>query len=435
MVKYRVYGYQISKLPKLSSLRGTKAPKNKTNDPYIVSLDIGTEYVKALVGEVKGDHVEIIGAARQRQRLTDMASGAVTDIAGVVDNCDAALRAAEKQAGVVARNTVIGIAGELVKGMTTSVSYRRSRPEVQIDMVELRDIIERVQKTAFDKARSQLQWETGTDDVQVKLVNAAVVDVTIDGYRITNPIGFQGRDVTIAVFTAFAPMVHLGALQSVARDLDLNLINIAAEPFAVAKSVGADDSTEFSAIFIDIGGGTSDIAVVNNGGVVGTRMFAIGGRSFTKRIATSLGMSFDKAEELKLQHSDGKLDAAQEKEVSEALAKDVDVWLSGVELSLSEFDELDHLPNRIMLCGGGSALPEIKEALQTAWHKQLPFARKPKIDFVAPADVNRVVDHTGKLTSPQDITSMGLANLALDIVGSEAKGEQLLERLSRTLSI
>ena len=426
---------KFPKLPKLSSLRGTKAPKNKTNDPYIVSLDIGTEYVKALVGEVKGDHVEIIGAARQRQRLTDMASGAVTDIAGVVDNCDAALRAAEKQAGVVARNTVIGIAGELVKGMTTSVSYRRSRPEVQIDMVELRDIIERVQKTAFDKARSQLQWETGTDDVQVKLVNAAVVDVTIDGYRITNPIGFQGRDVTIAVFTAFAPMVHLGALQSVARDLDLNLINIAAEPFAVAKSVGADDSTEFSAIFIDIGGGTSDIAVVNNGGVVGTRMFAIGGRSFTKRIATSLGMSFDKAEELKLQHSDGKLDAAQEKEVSEALAKDVDVWRSGVELSLSEFDELDHLPNRIMLCGGGSALPEIKEALQTAWHKQLPFARKPKIDFVAPADVNRVVDHTGKLTSPQDITSMGLANLALDIVGSEAKGEQLLERLSRTLSI
>lgn len=426
---------KFPKLPKLSSLRGAKAPKNKTNDPYIVSLDIGTEYVKALVGEVKGDHVEIIGAARQRQRLTDMASGAVTDIAGVVDNCDAALRAAEKQAGVVARNTVIGIAGELVKGMTTSVSYRRSRPEVQIDMVELRDIIERVQKTAFDKARSQLQWETGTDDVQVKLVNAAVVDVTIDGYRITNPIGFQGRDVTIAVFTAFAPMVHLGALQSVARDLDLNLINIAAEPFAVAKSVGADDSTEFSAIFIDIGGGTSDIAVVNNGGVVGTRMFAIGGRSFTKRIATSLGMSFDKAEELKLQHSDNKLDAAQEKEVSEALAKDVEVWLSGVELSLSEFDELDHLPNRIMLCGGGSALPEIKEALQTAWHKQLPFARKPKIDFVAPADVNRVIDHTGKLTSPQDITSMGLANLALDIVGSEAKGEQLLERLSRTLSI
>ena len=69
------------------------------------------------------------------------------------------------------------------------------------------------------------------------------------------------------------------------------------------------------------------------------------------------------------------------------------------------------------------------------WYKELPFARKPKIDFVAPADVTSVTAHTGKPKSPQDITSMGLANLALDIVGAEPKGEQLLQRLSRTLSI
>ena len=277
--------------------------KKESSQQYIVALDIGTEFVKALIGEIKNktnkdtgkteQFVEIIGAGRKRQRLTDMANGAVTDIAGVVDNCDAALRKAEEQAGVVAKDAVLGIAGELVKGGTTSVSYRRSKPEVRIDMTELQDIISRIQKQALNSVRKQLRWETGSDDMDVKLVNAAVVDVKIDGYRVTNPIGFQGKDVTIQVFNAFAPMVHLGALQTVASDLDLNCINIAAEPFAVAKSVGADDSTEFSAIFIDIGGGTSDIAVVNNGGVQGTQMFAIGGRSFTKRIASSLGVGFD----------------------------------------------------------------------------------------------------------------------------------------------
>ncbi|QQR52453.1 ethanolamine ammonia-lyase reactivating factor EutA [bacterium] len=100
--------------------------------------------------------------------------------------------------------------------------------------------------------------------------------------------------MAIQLFNAFAPMVHLGALQSVAQDLDLNLINIAAEPFAVAKSVGGQDSGEFSAIFIDIGGGTTDIALVNNGGVEGTKMFAIGGRSFTKRLAQTANLSFEK---------------------------------------------------------------------------------------------------------------------------------------------
>ncbi len=419
--------------------------KKKKSGQYLVALDIGTEYAKALIGQVRDNTdsagktyqvVEVIGVGRQRQRLTDMAGGAVTDIAGVVENCDAALRRAEEMAEVVAKDAVLGIAGELVKGGTTSVSYRRARPDVKIDQAEMMDIIGRIQKQAYEEVRKQLMWETGKKELEVKLVNAAVVDVHIDGYRVTNPVGFQGKDVTIQIFNAFAPMVHLGALQTVAADLDLNLVNIAAEPFAVAKSVGADDSTEFSAIFIDIGGGTSDIAVVNNGGVEGTQMFAIGGRSFTKRIASSLGITFDSAEKLKLDHSAGKLDAKKEKEVSEALKNDAETWISGVELALGEFDNLEHLPNRILLCGGGSALPEIKEALtHENWYKGLPFTRKPTVDFVKPKEVNRVIDSTGELTSPQDITPMGLANLALDIVGSDSVGENILQRLSRTLSV
>ena len=380
--------------------------------------------------------VEVLGVGRQRQRLTDMAGGAVTDIAGVVENCDAALQRAEEMAQVVAKDAVLGIAGELVKGGTTSVSYRRTKPEVKIDQAELMEIIERIQKQAFNDVKKQLSWETGKSELEVKLVNAAIVDVHIDGYRVTNPVGFQGRDVTIQIFNAFAPMVHLGALQTVAADLDLNLINIAAEPFAVAKSVGADDSTEFSAVFIDIGGGTSDIAVVNNGGIEGTQMFAIGGRSFTKRLSSSLGLNFDRAEDIKLDHSAGKLNKKQEAAVTEALSSDVETWLSGVELALGEFENLEHLPNRILLCGGGSALPEIKQALtHTDWYKSLPFTRKPSIDFVMPKQVSRVVDMTGQLNSPQDITPMGLANLGLDIVGSSSIGENMLQRLSKTMSL
>ena len=419
--------------------------QKKKSGQYLVSLDIGTEYAKALIGQVK-DHrdkagktyqvVEVLGVGRQRQRLTDMAGGAVTDIAGVVENCDAALQRAEEMAQVVAKDAVLGIAGELVKGGTTSVSYRRTKPEVKIDQAELMEIIERIQKQAFNDVKKQLSWETGKSELEVKLVNAAIVDVHIDGYRVTNPVGFQGRDVTIQIFNAFAPMVHLGALQTVAADLDLNLINIAAEPFAVAKSVGADDSTEFSAVFIDIGGGTSDIAVVNNGGIEGTQMFAIGGRSFTKRLSSSLGLNFDRAEDIKLDHSAGKLNKKQEAAVTEALSSDVETWLSGVELALGEFENLEHLPNRILLCGGGSALPEIKQALtHTDWYKSLPFTRKPSIDFVMPKQVSRVVDMTGQLNSPQDITPMGLANLGLDIVGSSSIGENMLQRLSKTMSL
>ncbi|HVQ44240.1 MAG TPA: cell division FtsA domain-containing protein [Candidatus Saccharimonadia bacterium] len=419
-----------------------KLRSRQTGPRYLVSLDIGTEFVKALIGEVVVDpasgapsRVEILGVGRQRQRLTDMAGGAVTDITGVVENCDAALKMAEKMAGVVAKDVVIGIAGELVKGASTIVRYKRATPSDPIDMAELRKILDRVQYRAFERAREQLTWETGYKELEVKLVNTAIVDVQIDGYRVTNPIGFQGKDVSIQLFNAFAPMVHLGALQSVAQDLDLNLVNIAAEPFAVAKSVGGQDSGEFSAIFIDIGGGTTDIALVNNGGVEGTKMFAIGGRAFTKRIAQVANTSFEKAEEMKIAYSAGKLGPKSTKVVEEAVNADIQVWLSGVELSLAEFDRVDHLPAKILLCGGGTGLPQIMDALKgRTWYKNLAFARKPVVNHISPSEVSRVIDKTGKLTSFADITPMGLANLGLDQVGGETATDSLARKLARAIS-
>ena len=428
----------IEKLVRLRSSGAPAAPR------YLVALDIGTGFVKALIGQVILDptsgvpsRIDIIGVGRQRQRLTDMAGGSVTDITGVVENCDAALAVAEKMAGVSAKglDTVVGIAGELVKGASTTVRYKRATAADPIDMTELRKILDRVQYRAFERAREQLTWETGLKDLEVKLVNTAIVDVQIDGYRVTNPVGFQGKDVSIQLFNAFAPMVHLGALQAVAGDLDLNLTTIAAEPFAVAKSVGAQDSSEFSAIFIDIGDGTTDIALVNNGGVEGTKMFAIGGRSFTKRIAQVANVSFEKAEEMKIAYSAGKLGPKSVAAVEEAVNADIKVWLSGVELSLAEFDRVDHLPAKILLCGGGTGLPQIMTALKGKdWFKNLPFARKPTVAHISPAEVTRVVDTTGKLTSFADITPMGLANLGLDTAGGETVTEGLIKRLGRAIA-
>src|SRR5690606_17188307 len=116
-------------LKKLKQLAPKRAAKTEGAQPkYLIGLDIGTENVKALIGEVKGDEIEIIGVGRAHQDLADMQAGAIADIAGVVSNCDEALSQAEKMAGVNARGAVIGIAGELVKGTTTTVRFTRKEP-------------------------------------------------------------------------------------------------------------------------------------------------------------------------------------------------------------------------------------------------------------------------------------------------------------------
>lgn len=399
---------------------------------YMLSLDIGTEVIKALVFKIdknSGNGV-VKGVGRVRQRLGDMQSGAVSDISGVIESAKKAIEIAKKMAGAKkAEKAIIGIAGELVKGTTTTVHYERIRPEMRIDLPELKNIIQKVQWKAFDRIRQQLAWETGHSEIEVKLINAAIIDVRIDGYRVMNPVGFQGRDVSIAVFNAYAPMIHLGALQKIADELNLDLLSIAAEPYAVARSMGIEDILDFNAVFIDIGGGTTDIAVVRNGGLEGTKMFALGGRAFTKRLAQELGVSFEEAEVLKIKYAEGKLGKDVSFKIEKILGDDCGVWLSGVELALSEFAEADLLPSRFFLCGGGSGLPGIKKALLSPrWSRGFPFAKTPQVSFLQPSDIVNIIDETGELRDPQDITPMGLANLALDLAGEEKVMAGILRR-------
>ncbi len=408
--------------------------KKISAENYAISLDIGTEFVKTLIFQAKDNKGYVKGVGKQRQKLSDMQGGTVTDIQGVIRNCEAAISMAADQAGILPEQVVIGIAGELVKGATTTVKYTRNDPKLKIERAELDQIINRVLKRAFDRAREILSWETGQQEVDVRLVSASIVGVTIDGYHIVDPMGFQGKQLEISIYTCFAPLVHLGALQTIAEGLKLDLISIAAEPYAVARCMGSEESTEFSAIFVDIGGGTSDIAVVRNGGVEGTKMFALGGRAFTKRIAAVTGENFPEAEKLKIAYSKSEASKEDTEVIKRALQADCEVWLSGVELTLGEFSNVDLLPSRIFLCGGGSNLPEITQALKTdTWRKKLPFARKPAVFHLKPKDVTNIIDETGELKDPSDVTPMALANVALELVGEETVMDNILNRVISSL--
>lgn len=411
--------------------------REKSKRPQLfLALDIGTEFVKALVCEAEGNLALVRGVGKKRQKLGDMQSGAVMDIGSVIQNCGAAIEQATKQADGYPTEVIMGIAGELVKGMTARTAYVRKEPDTKIDLGELKNIIHKVQWKSFEETRTQLAYETGYNEIDVKLVNAAIVDVRIDGYRVTNPIGFQGKEVQISLFNAFAPLVHFGALQTIAAELELNLLAITAEPYAVARCLESEETSQLSAIFIDIGGGTTDIAVVRNGSLEGTKMFTIGGRTFSKRLASTLNISFPEAEDIKLAYSARKLERQSEKIVREAMESDAEVWLAGVGFTLSEFTNLDILPSRLLLCGGGCHLPEIKSALETkSWAKELSFPKPPSVSLLAPKQIPHVKDLTRSLVDPQDITPMALANLGLEFVGEEHLMSKILKKVIRLMQI
>ncbi len=421
-------------LPFLKGSKNTILLNGKTN---YIALDIGTEVAKVLIAQVVGDEIQIIGVGRQQQKLGDMHNGAIADIAGVVENCEKALSQAEAQAGIDAKDVIIGIAGELVKGTTTTITYKRPDGQAPLEVAELEAIMDQVQERAFERAKTQLAWESGNPDLEVRLINSAIVSMHIDGYRVNNPIGFQGKDVAIQLYTAFAPMIHIGALERTAGELDLELVAVAAEPFAVTRTVTPGDAnTTFSAILIDVGGGTTDIAVVNEGGVEGTKMFGIGGRSYTHTISQELSVDYQEAEKIKLRASKGELSGENKQNVELAIGKTLDVWESGVAMALEEFDTLDHLPHNVLLCGGGSSLTQLVDKLKDAnWTDGLPFTKKPNVKHIQPSEVIGIIDKTGDVNDHTLVTAMGLLRVGLDTQITAGDDDSIREKMHKMLRI
>ena len=394
--------------------RVRRAARGAGTPPAIAALDIGTEFAKALVVSVDRDEAGrlvgvVRGSGRQRQGLTHMQSGTVSDIDAVVANCRIAMDEARTAAGRRPMAAVIGIAGELVKGATSTMTTRRDDPRAPLSEAELERLVTRAQERALHEAEERIRWESGLDRLDVRLVHAAIVEMRIDGYPVSNPIGFTGAQVELHLFNAFAPMVHLGALQSVADALELQLLGVIAEPYAVATCLDPGELGDAGAVFVDVGGGTTDVALVRGGGISGTKMLALGGRAFTKGLVERLGVSFAEAERAKL--AVGEDGAA---EVRQTLLADARIWRDGIELMIGDLAGEELLPGRLLLCGGGADLPQVREVLdEDGWWERLPFARRPKVRALGPDEVMGLRDATGTLGSRQDVTPMALAHQAL----------------------
>jgi cell division protein FtsA len=385
----------------------------------ILALDIGTEFVKALIYDIdESKKIGIVrGVGRQKQDLNHMHAGAVADIAGVAKCCQKAIAQAKAMAKIEPDQVIMGIAGELVKGSTTSFVYKRKKPQEPIDQAELKNIIQKVQWKSFDQVRQQLAEQTGRSEVEIKLINALITDIKIDGYRITNPLGFQGKEMFISIFNIYAPLIHLSALQRISEILDLNLLSIVAEPYAVARATNI--KPDKGAIFIDVGGGTTDIALIRRLGLEETKSLALAGRAFTKRIAESLNIDYNKAEDLKTRYGQKDLSLSIQKKIKDIFRSDALLWLDGLELILEEFNQQDFFPTVILLSGGGSNLPEIenslsRDALKKKWMAKFPFTQSFSVQFVALDQIWNMKDKTNCLQAPQDIMPLALASLGVE---------------------
>jgi len=413
--------------------------KKKAKQEAFLALDIGTEVVKAAIfqleekraqsGQLVGRRGIIKGYGRASLKGGEMQSGLMTDLSSVIQSAKAAITMASKQAGLAPTKMIMAIAGESVKGATSVIKHKREDADSKISLTELRNIVHKLQWKAFAEVRKEISRETGYPEIDVKLVSTSIIDLRIDGYKVVNPLGFQGREVEMSIYNCFSPLDRYSGLENIADEIGVESIGIVSEAYALGRALSREDETA-SAILIDVGGTTTQIAVIQNGAIAGTRMFALGGRTFTKRLAVELNISHQEAEKLKRAYAEDRLEQKSRKIIADIIEGDAEVWLEGVTLTLSEFKNLDVLPSRLLLSGGGTHLTEIKDALNDAkWHKKLHFGRAPQASYLKPSDISQVIDESKQIKGQEDISVMSLVSTAIEIAEEENVTQKTLRKV------
>jgi len=393
-----------------------------------LALDIGTRYIKTVLFKINSSsEVTIIGYARFAQKYGAMRDAMIVNLQNVIEACDLcigkAIEIAEKRLGQFSLPTkaVVGIAGELVKGVSIIANYERESPNSVIDRDELKNVVEQIKANAFSGAIKDIAEEMGVPEDQIEEISTRINTTEIDGVIVNNPLDFTGSKVNYRIFSTFAPKIHVNSLYELASQLGLEECTVVVQPYAIARAMKESQQQNSGAIIIDVGGGTTDIAIVNNGGVIGTKMFAFGGEVITKRIAEAFKLEIIMAEELKLNYTDQNVTEAQAREIKAIVNQDLQIWVEGVQIALEEILEdengdLEKLPPQIYLCGGGVALPEIRETLLShPWLTALPFSKFPKINYLFPNQLLGINDETRLLIDPSDVTPASIARMAIDV--------------------
>lgn len=382
-----------------------------------LAVDIGTENLKvALCTQEKGE-VDIIGYSNLKQQFSSMRSAFIVNVDQVISNIDIAtgncIAMAKKTVPYefsLPTEMVIGIAGELVLGSSVQVEIERDNPDSVITQREFNDLAEQVMSDTFPAVAEQLAEEVCLDSVVLEHVNSTITNIKIDGVIVQDPVGHKALNIEINIFISFAPRVHLEILEKIAKQFKMRAHKPIVEPYAIANSLEVTTGKTGSAVIVDIGGGTTDVAVVSGGDFLGAKMYSIGGRVFTEAISKHFKLDLEEAEKLKINYSSDKLPDTKKAEVASVINEVVRIWADGLLITLQTIQEGKEIPPVFYFCGGGSLLPEIQDIVMSyPWQSKLNIKKHPKFSYIFPNKIIGVTDKTRLANNINDVAALALS--------------------------
>ncbi len=324
----------------------------------IFALDIGTRSIIGMLGRVENGRFYVTNIEKEEHDRRAMLDGQIVEIEQVASVAGEVIRRLEEKSGMKLKRVCVAAAGRALRSQSAGFTLKFD---------ELRkadaDLIGQLEAGAVTEAERLIAGDSAGQG-RFYMVGYTARQYVVDGYPMTNLMDHRGQVFEADVVSTFLPSGVVESLYAVTSRLGLEVSSLTLEPIAALNAAIPADIRLLNLVLVDIGAGTSDIAVCREGSVVGYTMATVAGDEITELLMRSLLVDFKTGERLKLalgsmepvQYPDilglkHEISPANLSEVIQPAAQKLAKEIAGQILELN-----GGVPSAVFLAGGGSKL-------------------------------------------------------------------------------
>lgn len=387
------------------------------NRDIIFALDIGTRTVKGIVCKKEGSTLKIMAESIMEHDSRSMIDGQVHDIDKVSKVVVKVKEDLEGKVGFPLKDAAIAAAGRTLKTKCVHVEQDLG-DDMDIDV----NIINSLELSGVNEAGMLIREELKHAEDHFYCVGYSVVSYYLNGYSITSLMDHKGRYIGADVLATFLPQSVVNSLYKVLEKSLLNPISLTLEPIAALEAIVPENIRLLNIALIDIGAGTSDIAITRGGTISAYGMVSVAGDEVTEALSQHYLLSFNSAEDIKRSLGRRKkvsfrdvtgnkvtVGADEVLSIMEDATKKIAHDIAGAVLSFN-----GEPPKAVFCVGGGSRTPGLIDALseELGMDKQR-IAVKKRTSIPDLETCGHLVD------GPEGVTVVGIAIVAFKKVGHD----------------
>lgn len=376
-------------------------------DDLVIGIDVGTHKICTIIGEVRPDDIFVVGVGIEPSR--GMKKGVVNDISALTTAISASVHKAEKGSGYQIQRAFVSVAGSHIASLNSrGVAGIMSQRGVTLEDID----------RAMDAARAIAIPHNR------EVLHVVPRSYSLDGQdRVRSPLGMHGFRLEVEAHIITASTTSVANLEKAVQDAGVMVDRFILNPLAAGDAILTRDERESGVVVIDIGGGTTDLAIFIEGTVWHTAVIPVGGDHVTNDITFFTHIPFDTAEAVKMQYGHAlsnqidKLETLLVEPFGEGMPTEISRYelAQMIEARVEEIFALVHkevkrsgydglLRAGAVITGGCSQLPGMKEVASRVL--------KIPVRMAKPERLTGMVD---TLKNPSYSTSVGLLRLGLEM--------------------